>query len=383
METKAGSELDPLVRRWVAAGIITQEQGDRIRADVSAAGALPPGPATLPPPTAPLAQPPPTAPVAQPPVAGPSAAPSSPLLAEGLGYLGGAVILVASSFVTAQFWSDMSTLARVLFAGLVAVALLVAGALVPSAESPSGARLRAVLWFGSTVAVGAFLGLLGAEALGWKDAWLAVFITGGAALYAAATWWVHRHPLQHVATFLATMGVLGSLAATLPDQSGMPLGLAVWGGALAWGLLAWGGLLPPAELGRVLGAFGLTVGAMVTMSEAWGNVLGLLTVIGLVVLAMLLRDLAMLAVATLGALQVLPASMIRFFPGIIGAALALLAAGLLLVVAALYVARHRRTEPEWLRRRDFSQGSPRQAVAAAGTVCALVAAVVVATGATV
>ena len=46
----------------------------------------------------------------------------------------------------------------------------------------------------------------------------------------------------------------------LPD-AGALLGLAVWGVSAAWFVLAWGGVIPGRQVGTVLGAIGMVVGA--------------------------------------------------------------------------------------------------------------------------
>ena len=79
--------LPELVGRWVAAGIITEEQAQRIRADL----------ATMP----------------------PQQSRGSSLVAEALGYLGGVVVLVGLSFVVGWFWEDLTSQARVGVAGAI------------------------------------------------------------------------------------------------------------------------------------------------------------------------------------------------------------------------------------------------------------------------
>jgi uncharacterized membrane protein len=54
-----------------------------------------------------------------------------------------------------------------------------------------------------------------------------------------------------------------------------------------------------------------------------------------------MRDLVLLAVATLGALAILPIVVVRFFPGVLAAGMVLLAVGLLLVGAAVAISRRR------------------------------------------
>lgn len=128
-----------------------------------------------------------------------------------------------------------------------------------------------------------------------------------------------------------------------------------------------------------LGAVGMLVGAMTIQSAGdWGYVFALITVAALVAVAVLVGDLLMLGIAAIGALQVLPATVMHFFPGVLTAPLALLAAGLVLLAAALYATR-RRARRVSRRKLRYQEGNPVAAliVAAAVAVAATLAALLV------
>jgi hypothetical protein len=64
-----------------------------------------------------------------------------------------------------------------------------------------------------------------------------------------------------------------------------------------------------------LGAVGSLVGAMITLSAGdWGYVFALVIVAALVALAVLLGNSVILGIAAIGPLQVLPATVMHFFP---------------------------------------------------------------------
>src|SRR5690242_3713332 len=70
---------------WVAEGIISEEQAERIRArEGLALGALAP----------------------------PDRASKMPLVIEALGYLGGAIVVVATMMIGGRYWSDLGDVAR-------------------------------------------------------------------------------------------------------------------------------------------------------------------------------------------------------------------------------------------------------------------------------
>jgi hypothetical protein len=314
METSVSSrtDVDVLLRHWVHDGLITTEQAESMRSDLPAAQ----------------------------PVPARRAAHVAPLVGEALGYLGGVLVIVALGLVAGRYWSELSTAGRLVVTGATTVLLLVAGAAAPRRRGGAGARLGAVLWLAAAVGLAAFLGLAGAEAFGWREEAVATFAAGGAALLASGLWYLHRHPILHLAVLAGTVAAVTAATTLLTDSVLLP-GVAAWGTGLAWALLAWGGLLPPRRLGVVLGAAVTTVAALAIAPESWGSVLAVATVAALVVVAVLMRDLVLLAVATLGALAILPIVVVQFFPGVLAAGMVLLAVGLLLVGAAVAISRRR------------------------------------------
>jgi hypothetical protein len=195
------ADVPGLLERWVADGLITDDQARRMGAELA-----------------------------------PAASVRTPLIVEALGYLGAALVAVASVLAGSWYWAYLSTAARLGVAGAAAVVLGLAGALEPP-RAPAGRRLRAVLWLGATAGTGAFLGLLGLEA-GWAGPHVLAMAAAGSAVTAAVCWWRHRHPLQHIGAFIAVQVLAGSLVGLLPDAGLLPA-VAVWTGGLVWGLLAW------------------------------------------------------------------------------------------------------------------------------------------------
>ena len=257
---------------WVADGIITAEQATRMRADLTVPLMVPSGglPAAIP------------------------RTSRAALVTEALGYLGGVIILVALGLVIGNLWDELSVGVRLALVGVVTVLLLVAGALIPARLGATGARLRSVLWLASSAALAAFLALGASEWDGWADETQAMCAALGTALYSAVLWWAHRHLLQHVAVFVPLLIGVATGVSMLPD-AGALLGLAVWGVSAAWFALAWGGVIPGRQVGTVLGAIGMVVGAATLVDEGWGVVLALATVSALVGLALTFRDLFLLA----------------------------------------------------------------------------------------
>lgn len=317
---------------------------------------------------------------AQPPVL-PRRRESAPLVIEALGYLGGVVTLVAAFLIAAQYWPSLSPTARLIIVGSAAVLLLASGFALPNRLGGMGTRMRIVLWLLSTAAVAAFLGLLGGDLLDWTADDVVLLAGGGTALYAGTLWQVRRTLPQQLMLFVATCVAAGAAAVQLNGTD--VEGLAVWGVGVSWLLLGWGGILPYRQVTMAAGAIGLIIGGGMTMQWDAGIALSVLSVLALVAVAVMFRDLLLLGVGALGALQVLPMAVTTWFPGRLAAPIALLVVGILLVVTAVLVARRRAgAEPPSSPRRDFSHGKPRNALAAIAVVAAAVIAVILSAGLT-
>lgn len=343
---------DP-VQRWVDLQIITGEQAAAIRADL----AVHPGPSPLVPVTPP---------------AGPRT-PRGSLVAEALGYLGGAIIIVAVGLAAGRFWPDLSTLTRLSLAAGVAVVILLAGAAVPIV-TPAGMRLRSVLWLVATALTAGFLALLSEEVLHLHEARQALFVAAGTALVAGVLWWRHHLLLQHLATAGCVVATVSAATALLPDSQ-MSWSACAWAVGVAWYLLGWAGVLRPRREAELIGAVVSGFLAAVFAAEPWGWPLALLTLVALAVAAVRMRDLPLLVIDAVATLNVLPAMVTRYFPGLLSAAAVLLGVGGLLVAAAVLALRRPRqpeaAAPAW------STGTPAEGWVAAVTVLAVTAAVVV------
>jgi predicted membrane protein DUF2157 len=307
--------VSTMVEHWVETGVVTAEQAARMRADLSG--------------------------VAESLNDVRKAGRGSSLVTEAIGYLGGVIVLVASGLVTGWFWSDMTTLTKLSLAGGMTAVLLLAGATIsPRLGAAPRDRLRSALWLLASLALAGFLGLLGNEWFGWQDDKLGCFIAVGTAAVSAALWYVHRKLFQHAATFIPVVIATGTGTWLLTHSDTWPA-VAVWAVGAMWAASARTGVLGQREEGLIFGAAATVIATMTVVDRNWGTALALVTVSALVVIAVALRDLLLLAVGAVGVLLVLPPIMGRLFPGMLSAALALMAVGLLLVGVAMLTARRR------------------------------------------
>jgi hypothetical protein len=321
------ADLRALLEQWVGEGLLSDEQAERIlrweQRTTGAAGRR--GADALP--------------LDRPGGAGSRVS----LLTEALGYLGAALIVVGAVLIAGQLWAELTDPVRLALLAAAAVLLLAAGLAVPERLGPVGTRLRAVLLTMSVVAVAALLALVGTDLLGWESDGVAVLVAAGSALYAGVLWSRRPSVLQQAVFFVALSGAAATTAARYgPNETWVP-GLAVWGVALTWLAMAWRGWLSSRDAAYALGSVGAVFGAVSMATMGWGHVLALVTTLALVAAAVAVGDLVVLGVGALGTLLVLPGTVAYFFPGALAAPVALVAAGVLLVAAAVRAARRRET----------------------------------------
>lgn len=299
---------------WVSAGIITQEQADRIAAHELAQAARRPAPAG-----------------------------ATSLLVEALGYVGGVVILVGAVLLATEFWEELGVAGRLAVVGGAAVVMVVAGFAVPQRAAEQGRRLRAVLWAAATAAFAGFMGLLASEVFELRGDEGGLLTSAATAAVAVALWWLRPTNLQHLAAAVALAATVAWGLATISDADYLP-NTGIWAVGLVWFLLALGGLLRPRRFALALGAAIAIVGALLLMltSDDAGIALTLVSAVAVVALAVVMTDLVLLGVGAVGLLFGLPMAVSTWFGGTFAAPIALLGAGVVLVVAALWIARRRR-----------------------------------------
>jgi hypothetical protein len=313
-----GPDLHEQLMRWVAQGLIDPAQASRIEAAERSSG-------------------PPAVPV---PVGRRSLSGRAPLVVEALGYLGGALAVIAGFIAVNQLWPDIPVAAQLAFAATAAAVLGVAGAATRTGGDPAFGRLRSVLWLMSTGCLAAFVTVLADQVWGVSSLGTVVLAAAVTAGYAAVLWWRSPSPLQHLAMFAAVAVAVGSGIALLgPDLRMWGPGLGVWMLSVLWAFAVHRGFLRPRTAGYVAAAVGLLVGAQLTMEVAAGHVLALGTVAALLAAGVALRSVWLLAVGAIGVMVVVPETAVRYLPRSVGAPLALLAVGLALLGVALGLAR--------------------------------------------
>ncbi|MER6970898.1 DUF2157 domain-containing protein [Nocardioides sp. NPDC000445] len=314
MKSIPAQQLDLLVDHWVDEGLITAAQAHRMHVEVAAYE--PADDATT----------------------APDASRAASLLGQALGYLGGAIVLVGSVLIGSWYWDDLGTAPRLAVLIGAAGLLLSAGAIVPAPRGGAGEQLRSVLWLISTGAVAGALGVLATDVLETSEADTFLLVAGGTACYAAALWLVGHGVIQQIAMVVALALTAAAVINRADVAENLP-GLGVWIVGLIWAVLGWREIAHPGRAALVLGSMLALIGAMATAGADAGMVFALITILAIIVAAVLLRDLFLLAVGTVGALINTPAAMTRWFPDSVAGAFALVVVGVLLVATAVWVTR--------------------------------------------
>lgn len=271
-----------------------------------------------------------------------AARPRSSAFAEILGYVGGALALVAALILGSEFWDKWSDLARVAVLAGTTVVVGLAAALVGRAANPAILRLSDFLFVLATISLAFTVGLLSAEVLDWSESTTATLATLAALLVSSTLWWRRRSPIRHVALFASGLGFVLAFGTFFDQMEPEFVGLAIWGIGFAWGMLSWAGLLPPTSIGYTLAAGSLIVGSLAFgggEDAGLGLLLGLVTAGALVAAGVFLSSTMVLAIGTVGVFIFVPRVIFEWFGGTAGGALALLITGLLLLVAAIVIGR--------------------------------------------
>lgn len=276
------------------------------------------------------------------------ARPTGSLIAEALGYAGGALILAALANLLGRSWADLAFGAQVALTAGASVLLFVTGALVPSRLDAAGRRLQAVLWTLSTgVAFGLWMLVGGADGFGWTDRQLLVFAGGLAGVQAGVLWWRSRAVLLHLATFAALAVLVAGLGQylTFVGNEATRVGLALCVFSAVWVLLGVVEVVAPQLTAYLVGTFVAVTGAQATTSLRWGAILAVVVASGVIAFAVWRRSLPLLAVGTYGLLGSVIAAADKFFPGSMAVALGLLVAGFVLVTSGLWITKRGTADP--------------------------------------
>ena len=274
----------------------------------------------------------------------PAAPTAQSLVVEALGYLGGVIMMVGAGILVGLYWEDIPVALKLLIVAVTTLALVVAGLAVPDRLGDAAGRLRSVLWALAVVGTAVFLTIWSTDVLDRYDEELLIVVFPGTAVVAGVLWWLRRTWLQQLALGVPLLLSAAAVGVEIAGEGSAVNGALVWGVALLWTALAWVGRLEPRVSGVAVGGLGTALGAA-TMDNDLGIVLGLLTTVAMVALALHGRSLLWLGFAAFGMTYTVPPAAEAWFPGRLSASLTLIVLGGGLVAAAVWVARHQGEKP--------------------------------------
>ena len=267
-----------------------------------------------------------------------------PTVVEFIGYAGAAVALTAASTVLGQ---TAGAGVRVVFDLITAAVLLGAGWAIGGRSEPYP-RMQSVFWFVSVLAVADLAGTLLGDVIGGLDGRMVVFVAGlVAAAYSLALWWMLRRSLQAIALILS--GYVAIIALVAPDTGGFifgppdlsAVGFVTWlvgGGVFAMGWLGW--LMPRRTtlvLGSILALFGPLL-FLIGGERIVGEVLSLATAFALMAAGEWIVERSVVGLGIAGTL-IVSSTIVGNHVDDEGWAIAVLVVGLLLLGAAIVLAR--------------------------------------------
>ncbi|HVV37910.1 MAG TPA: DUF2157 domain-containing protein [Acidimicrobiales bacterium] len=308
MDERSHAQLEEELARWTARGAISREQADAIRNIEQEVAAVPRG--------------------------------RIPLVAQAIGFLGGALAVIAGIVATSRFWDDMPTAARLGLVGAVAVLLVVVGRVVRRDEEPALANLGSFLWLLAMGCVAFWVGIFATDVVNLEGADVATAIGVVSLVVAGALWRWRAAPLQHVATFAALALSVASVAGHVEHVGALFVGIALWAVGVSWIVLAWMGVVSPAPVAYVVGALvAIGAGGAVGADGRWGDILAVATVVAFLAASVPTRSMVLLWVGVLGIFQAVPTAITRHFGDSLGAPLILFLVGLSLIGAAVVASR--------------------------------------------
>jgi hypothetical protein len=334
--------LEHALDRWVGAGLVEHEQAGEIRAFEQAAVPAPPEAEVPAPPEAGVpATPEVAAPLVPPPTADDGARRS--WLAEGLAYVGAAFALGAGTTIVAQVWDGLGPTARVLVT--LAATLVVAGGARALWGSTTGAghRLATLLAAIATAGAAATTGLALSGWTGVSEELVALgvglggLVPGGLVHRVRASW-----PTTLVLGASVVTTVLGLLVVVGGDLGEVPTGLSLAAIGLAWSALGWAGWLRPRNAVEITGLLAGGIGCQVLAfgdTALLGVLLGIVVSGAVVAIGVTEERTSTSVLGGAGLTLFMPQLVLELLPDQVGGPLALLVAGVGLVVVAVLVLR--------------------------------------------
>jgi hypothetical protein len=303
-------DLDGMLQRWQASGIITPAQAERIRATEA--------PARL--------------------------ERRIPLVAEVIGYLGAALVLSAAVALAAQFWSELDVVVRVALLLAVTALLVLAGWTIRHSEEPAFRRLTSFLWLAAVGGAGFLADVVATDALDIETGFslpTGIAMTG----LASVLWLVRRTAPQLVGVFAGVAFLVAGISDVIEGND--VFGMLLWVVGVGALVLARRKTIAPERTAYALSSGAILAGAqwaaveVFSNTQGWALALGLASAIALQALSVAWRSPVLLGFGSAGVLLFLVQIVDEYLGDAIGGTAALLVAGVALLGVALIAIRLR------------------------------------------
>lgn len=268
-------------------------------------------------------------------------------VAEIVGYVGALLVLAAGGSLYAQQWEHLGHWTRIAAPAVAAIAALLTGVVLMRSDDLSFRRLAAVLWM---LSVGLVAGATSVAVIdspsGASDA--SLFVVGSIALaYGAVLYGFCKQATTQFAMFAAVIATVSGVVLWVSPEPNAPLWfvLPLTAIGIVWVAAGAASALVPRSTALVLGsALALYVPQfLVGTSTPWvAFVLGLAVAVGLLVASTWLRSTPVLILSAIGLFGYLVGVIARYLSDKVGAPLALLLSGIVLLGVALGASRLQR-----------------------------------------
>ncbi len=265
----------------------------------------------------------------------------STLLAEVLGYLGAALMVAAIAALTGEQWSEIPFAGHVAIVAAATVVGVIGGAV--SGRRPGAAfdRMASLLWFATVGGVAGLTALVASDGFDLTDEVTLVAVLAAASAVAVAFYVLHPRWLQLFAVVGTTAGLVAASLQLAGVESAPVYGFVLMAIGAGWVLQSSRPVLRPMSAATIAGAVVYFVGCL-TLTNEWlvaGLVLIALGATALLVSSVFTRNTVHLVLGAIGLFQSLPSLAVELFGSSIGAPLALLLAGAVIILVALRVRR--------------------------------------------
>ncbi|HSJ70361.1 MAG TPA: DUF2157 domain-containing protein [Acidimicrobiia bacterium] len=306
-----GRELEEQLDVWVAREIISPSQADAIRTHEA------------------------------------TEAPSHSVAREVLAYLGAVLVGVAGFILIGQSWDNFDEVSRIVVSLIAGGVLAGAGFVLGSTDHQATRRAGQVSLLLAAAPIGFAIGMITDTIVSDEELSVLAGFTG-ALVFSVACYARYRSWAQHTALFLSALGTTIALGTLIEGDAGSwVIGTGVVALGVGWLIASVGDRLEPKVLGEAWGVVALGIGSIIVVASLGSTdaeglasmVLWIAVSISLIGMGVARDQVVLLVGGVLGLLIYIPWLVTEVLGGGVGAPVALLVSGALLIGTAVHLSR--------------------------------------------